>query len=78
VRFKRVWARLLGVEHTIIEAGLFDDTVDAVDAVVVLLVRPAKSRRRRCGICDRKSPGYDQGEGRRRCGRSTLGGAGVP
>jgi transposase len=62
VRFKRVWARLLGVEHTVIEHVGFDEEAEAI----VALVRPARGQRGRCGICGRRSPGYDHGQGRRR------------
>jgi transposase len=62
VRFKRVWARLLGVEHTVIEQVAFDEEAEPI----VALVRPARGQRGRCGICGRPSPGYDHGQGRRR------------
>ena len=62
MRFKRVWARLLGVEHTVIEQVAFDEEAEAI----VALVRPARGQRGRCGICGRPSPGYDHGQGRRR------------
>jgi transposase len=69
VRSKRVWARLLGVEHTVVEQVEFDEDADAIVAVV----RPARRQRRRCGICGRPSPGFDQGEGRRRWRTLDLG-----
>jgi transposase len=62
VRSARVWKRLLGVEHTVVEEVVFDEDADAV----VALVRPTRSRRRRCAVCQRRCSGYDQGEGRRR------------
>jgi transposase len=62
VRSARVWKRLLGVEHSVIEQVLYDEDADAV----VAMVRPTRSRRRRCPLCARRCPGYDQGEGRRR------------
>jgi transposase len=62
VRSARVWKRLLGVEHTVVEEVVFDEDADAV----VALVRPTRSRRRRCAVCQRRCVGYDQGEGRRR------------
>lgn len=34
--------------------------------MLVASVRPAASQRRRCGLCRRRSPLYDRGEGRRR------------
>jgi len=69
VRLKRVWARLLGVEHTVIEEVVFDEEAEAI----VALVRPARGQRGRCGICGRRSPGYDRGEGRRRWRTLDLG-----
>jgi len=62
VRSARVWKRLLGVEHTVVEQVVFDEDADAV----VAMVRPTRSRRRRCAVCQRRCAGYDQGEGRRR------------
>jgi transposase len=62
VRSARVWKRLLGVEHTVVEQVVFDEDADAV----VAMVRPTRSRRRRCVVCQRRCSGYDQGEGRRR------------
>jgi transposase len=52
----------LGVEHTVVEQVVFDEDADAV----VAMVRPTRSRRRRCAVCQRRCAGYDQGEGRRR------------
>jgi len=69
VRSKRVWKRLLGVEHTVVDDVLVDEATDAI----VALVRPTRSRRGRCGICGCKRPGYDQGEGRRRWRALDLG-----
>jgi transposase len=62
VRSARVWKRLLGVEDTVVEQVVFDEDADAV----VAMVRPTRSRRRRCAVCQRRCSGYDQGEGRRR------------
>jgi transposase len=59
----------LGVEHTVVEQVLYDEDTDAV----VACVRPTRSRRRRCGVCQRRCPGYDQGEGRRRWRTLDLG-----
>src|SRR3954468_16658096 len=42
------------------------------DAIVVA-VRPAARARGRCGECRRRSPRYDNGEGRRRWGALDLG-----
>ena len=57
----RAWARLLGLEKTVVEA------VDVEpDGALVVSVRPRYSQRDRCPHCLRRCPGYDQGEGRRR------------
>ena len=69
MRSKRVWKRLLGVEHTVVDDVFVDEATDAI----VALVRPTRSRRGRCGICGCKRPGYDQGEGRRRWRALDLG-----
>lgn len=60
---------ILGVEKTIIEQVEYDEDQD----VVVAHVRPYKFRRQRCGICHRRSPFYDAGEGRRRWRALDLG-----
>jgi transposase len=69
VRSARVWKRLLGVEHTVIEQVLFDEDAGAL----VAMVRPTRSRRHRCPLCGRRCPGYDQGQGRRRWRALDLG-----
>jgi len=69
VRSARVWAQLLGVEKTVVERVEFDED----QAVLVASVRPGRGQRRRCGICRRRSPGYDQGSGRRRWRALDLG-----
>jgi len=33
---------------------------------IVVAVRPVGRKQDRCGVCRRRSPGFDQGEGRRR------------
>ena len=53
---------MLGVEKTVVERVVFDED----ESVIVASVRPGRGQRRRCGICRRRSPGYDQGEGPRR------------
>lgn len=67
MRSARVWARLLGVEQAIIE-----DVALEADALVVS-VRPRRRDRSRCGICRRRCPGYDAGDGRRRWRALDLG-----
>ena len=66
----RVWRRLLGVgDKAVIERVEFDEDAD----VVVAHVRPKRPGKRRCGRCGQRSPGYDQGEGRRRWRSLDLG-----
>jgi transposase len=65
----RVWKRLLGVEHTVIEQVRYDED----GGILVALVRPTRSRRGRCGACQRRCPGCDQGAGRRRWRTLDLG-----
>lgn len=59
-----LWRALLGVEKTVVDEIEFDED----EQVLVAHVRcRARARTRaRCGRCDRRSPGYDAGEGRRR------------
>ncbi len=63
----RVWARLLGLRRTVIEDVFFDD------GQLVVAARPNWRERDRCGVCRRRSPGADQGGGRRRWRALDLG-----
>jgi transposase len=69
VRNAKLWERLLGVERTVIDGVVFDED----DEVIVASVRPRKGAKRRCGICAKRCPGYDQGEGPRRWRTLDLG-----
>lgn len=69
MRSTRLWARLIGVEGLVVEEVGFDEAEEAI----VVSVRPRKAKKRRCGICRRRCPGYDQGEGRRRWRALDLG-----
>ena len=64
----RAWARLLGLEKTVVESVELDE-----DDAIVVAVRPGFSQRDRCPHCRRRCPGYDQGEGRRRWRALDLG-----
>ncbi|MEP6816532.1 MAG: ISL3 family transposase [Marmoricola sp.] len=64
-----LWRGLLGVEKTVVERVEFDEDV----GVLVAHVRPSKRQRSRCGVCGRRSPGYDAGAGRRRWRTLDLG-----
>ncbi|MFI5898561.1 ISL3 family transposase [Actinoplanes sp. NPDC051513] len=68
MRNARVWAGLLGLQKTVVERVELDE-----QGVIVAAVRPARGQRRRCGICRRRCPGYDQGTGRRRWRALDLG-----
>lgn len=60
MRGGRVFVRLLGLGSVVVEG------VRVEQDVVVVEVRPRARERSRCGLCGRRSPGYDGGEGRRR------------
>jgi transposase len=67
VRNARVWGALLGVEKAVVERVEVDEGGDGErGACVVAHVRPARSPRCRCGVCQRRCGRYDLGEGRRR------------
>ena len=69
MRGVRVWARLLGVERAIVE----DVELEEETGALVVAVRLRKRDRSRCGICRRRCPGYDAGDGRRRWRALDLG-----
>ena len=58
---RSVWLRVLGVVDSVLER-----LVEEPDGSVVAHVRPKRRQRQRCGVCGRRGPLYDQGEGRRR------------
>jgi transposase len=60
-------ARLVGLERAIVESVVIED-----DAVVVR-VRSRERDASRCGVCGRRSPGYDGGDGVRRWRALDLG-----
>jgi len=68
VRGTRVWARLLGLQRAVVEGVWIGD-----EGEVVVAVRPIWRERDRCGICRRRSPGFDLGDGRRRWRALDLG-----
>jgi len=61
VRDIRVWARLVGLQRTVVEGVRMGS-----EGEVIVAVRPSWRERDRCGVCRRRCPGYDLGEGRRR------------
>lgn len=58
----RVWARACGLTRAVVEGVRMDKSTGSV----IVAARPNAKARGRCGRCQRRSPGYDQGEGRRR------------
>jgi transposase len=64
-----LWRALLGVEKTVVEGIEFDEDEQAL----VAYVRPTRRAAGRCGRCQRRSPWYDHGEGRRRWRALDLG-----
>ena len=67
MRGGRVFARLLGLGPAVVEEVVIEE-----DSVVVH-ARPRARERSRCGVCGRRSPGYDGGKGRRRWRALDLG-----
>jgi len=68
VRGGRVFARLFGLGRAVVEGVTVED-----DGSVVVAARPRGREGSRCGLCGRRCPGYDQGEGRRRWRALDLG-----
>lgn len=68
MRGTRVWARLLGLQRAVVEDVQIGD-----EGEIVVAARPGWRERDRCGICRRRSPGFDMGEGRRRWRALDLG-----
>jgi transposase len=62
---KSLIKQLLGVAKTIIKSWYIEETITGINRLIVK-VTPMKAHRSRCGICGRKSPGYDPGHGIRR------------
>lgn len=71
MRTHRVFVLALGLGRTVVER------VTVEGEVVVVHARPVARARSRCGVCGRRSPGYDAGEGRRRWRALDLGRARV-
>jgi transposase len=69
VRDVSLWRGVLGVEKTVIERVEFDEDAE----LLVAHVRPTRRQCGRCGVCRRRSPGYDAGPGRRRWRALDLG-----
>jgi transposase len=71
VRSSRLWAKLLGCENSVIED--IGQEQGPAGPVVVVAVRPQKRFAQRCGLCGKKRPRYDRGQGRRRWRALDLG-----
>jgi transposase len=67
VRGGSVFARLLGLGRAVVEG------VRVGEEGLVVRVRPRRRDSARCGVCGRRAPGYDRGEGRRRWRALDLG-----
>ncbi len=67
MRSGRVFTGLLGLGRAVVE------DVVAEDDVIVVRARPRAGELSRCGVCGRRSPGYDGGEGSRRWRALDLG-----
>ena len=68
MRKKRVWAGLLGLGAVVVE-----DIYCGDQGEVVVAARPRSAERDRCGVCRRRCPGFDLGEGVRRWRALDLG-----
>jgi transposase len=68
VRSGRVWARLLELGAAVVEEVNFGG-----EGEVVVAARPRWDQLDRCGVCRRRCPGFDLGEGRRRWRALDLG-----
>ena len=64
----RGWARMLGLERTVLAAVELDQHDQ-----IVISVTPSYSQRDRCPHCRRRCPGFDLGDGRRRWRALDLG-----
>ncbi len=61
MRNPSIWACVLGVEKTVVERVAVEE-----DGSLVAKARPRRSERQHCGLCRRRCPRYDWGDGRRR------------
>ena len=68
MRGTRVWAGLLGLQRAVVE-----DVYCGSEEELVVAVRPSWRERDRCGVCRRRCPGFDLGDGRRRWRALDLG-----
>ncbi|MGH3193488.1 MAG: ISL3 family transposase [Streptosporangiaceae bacterium] len=72
MRKSKLWKKLLGVEHVVLEDVDIEVAADGGEVAVAGL-RPDRGHRLRCPQCGRKCPFYDAGDGRRRWRALDLG-----
>ncbi|MHB1064659.1 MAG: ISL3 family transposase [Georgenia sp.] len=70
MRNARLWRALIGVEQGVVVERV---EIGDEDDVVTVHVRTSRRGRGRCGVCRRRCPGYDAGDGRRRWRTLDLG-----
>lgn len=77
MRSSRLWAKLLGCENTVIEDVDWHEAdsgnTGGPALRLIVHVRPHKRLTCQCGICGKKRPRYDNGQGRRRWRALDLG-----
>ena len=73
MQMTRLWARLLGVQGVIVNDIAIEEDEAAEIASLIVTVRLRKAEAGRCGVCRRRSPQYDRGEGARRWRALDLG-----
>lgn len=71
MRASSIFRGVVGVEQATVQSVSFEGSGHG--SVVVVAVRAWKRQRSRCGVCGRRSPGYDAGDGRRRWRTLDLG-----
>ena len=69
MRQRIVWQQACGLQHAVVEGVEFDEDAGAV----IVSARPNSKARGRCGLCRRRSPKFDHGQGRRRWRALDLG-----
>ena len=59
--------KLIGVNSVVIESLEIENNLG--EEQLIIKARPIKSNQCRCGICGKRSPKYDNGDGTRRSGQ---------
>jgi len=73
MRATSIFRGVVGVEQATVESVSFEESESGHGLVAVVAVRAWKRQRSRCGLCGRRCPGYDTGDGRRRWRTLDLG-----